>query len=179
MSAQSAASVSAPGALALLSTAERESEAKGATRGGFEERSNRMGWATGIVSGEGFVTAVTGRLERIKAEAAHTGAGRGDEERSPPKKKGARPPCQGQGGRNGERAATVAPKVPEMTGSECESDEEMRVSDLDKSVREETTAARTRSTSTAGTRTTTGRRDECRNRRSAAGDDGRRDAWAG
>ena len=137
MSAQSAASVSAPGALALLSTAERESEAKGATRGGFEERSNRMGWATGIVSGEGFVTAVTGRLERIKAEAAHTGAGRGDEERSPPKKKGARPPCQGQGGRNGERAATVAPKVPEMTGSECESDEEMRVSDLDKSVRED------------------------------------------
>ena len=45
-----------------------------------------MGWATDIGSGDEFVKAVTGRVERIVVEAAHQGQGRGAEERSPPKK---------------------------------------------------------------------------------------------
>ena len=48
------------------------SEAKSADhRGSYEERCKRMGWATDIGSGEDFVKAVTGRLERIVVEAAH------------------------------------------------------------------------------------------------------------
>ena len=69
-----------------LQTGEHVSEANGAGRGGYEERCKRMGWATDIGPGDDFVTAVNGRLERIVAEAAHQGAGRGSEERSPPKK---------------------------------------------------------------------------------------------
>ena len=91
-----------------------------------------MGWATDIGSGDDFVKAVTGRLERIVAEAAHQGAGRGIEERSPPKK-GPRTSRGHPGGSAGARATAAGLTVPEITGGDCESDEEMRRSELDES----------------------------------------------
>ena len=44
---------------------ERESEAKYATRGSYEERCERMGWASDIEPGDEFVEAVTGRVKRM------------------------------------------------------------------------------------------------------------------
>ena len=85
-----------------------------------------------IGSGEGFVKAVTGRLERIVVEAAHQGAGRGAEERSPPKK-GPRASRGHPGGSAGARATAAGLTVPEIAGGDCESDEEMRRSELDES----------------------------------------------
>ena len=83
-----------------------------------------------IGSGEGFVKEVTGRLERIVVEAAHQGAGRGAEERSPPKK-GPRVSRGHPGESAGARATAAGLTVPEIVGGDCESDEEMRRSELD------------------------------------------------
>ena len=118
-----------------LQAGEHESEAKGASRGSYEERCLRMGWATDIGTGDKFVTAVSGRLKRIVAEAAHQGAGRGGEERSPPKK-GHRTSSGQPRGSAGARAAAAGLKVPEITGGDEGSDEEMRVSELDESERD-------------------------------------------
>ena len=114
-----------------LRAGEHESEAKGAARGSFEERSKRMGWATDIVTSEEFAKAVAGRLERIEAEAAHAGAGRGAEERSPPPKKGPRVPRLHPGGGAGACAAAAELVVPEVAGGGYEPDEEMRASEFD------------------------------------------------
>ena len=105
-----------------LRAGEHESEAEGAARGGFEERSKRMGWATDIVTGKEFVKAVAGRLARIEAEAAHAGAGRGAEERSPPKK-GPRVSRLHPGGGAWARAAAAELMVPEVAGGDYEPDE--------------------------------------------------------
>ena len=115
-----------------LQTGEHESEAKNATRGSYEERCKRMGWATDIGSGDEFVKAVTGRVERIVVEAEHQGAGRGAEGRSPPKK-GPRAPRGHQGGSAGARLTAEGLTVPEIAGGGDESDEEMRRSEMDES----------------------------------------------
>ena len=70
--------------------------------------------------------------ERIVVEAAHQGAGRGAEERSPPKK-GPRASRGHPGGSAGARVTAAGLAVPEIAGGDCESDEEMRRSELDES----------------------------------------------
>ena len=113
-----------------LQPGEHESEAKATARGSYEERCARMGWASDIGSGDEFVKAVTGRVERIAVEAGHQGAGRGAEGRSPPKK-GARASRGHPGGSAGARLTAKGMTVPELAGGGDGSDGEMRESELD------------------------------------------------